>query len=165
MNELCQIHGIGPKFAEKLVNQNIMSIEDLKTKKVALSHPQQIGLKYHKEFSQKIPRGEMDLIKNEVENSIKKVDKNILMQVCGSYRRKKDFSGDIDILITQEKSSSKSFDDYTVVDHVVKQLQQDKLITDVLSEGTKKFMGVCILPDSIDEFKPHLHRRLDSMSI
>ena len=153
MNELCTVSGIGPKFADKLVNDGIISIDD---------HHQQIGLKYVKEFSQKIPREEMHLIKKEIENSIKKVDKNILIEVCGSYRRGKKTSGDIDILITQEKTSSKSFDDYTIIKHVVKQLQKDGLITDLISEGTKKFMGVCILPNSIDQFKPHLHRRIDS---
>lgn len=166
VNELSRITGIGPSFAQKLVNeQGIMSIEDLKTKKVKLNHHQEIGLKYFQEFEQRIPRGEIEIYERLVRKSLDEIDGNIEMIIAGSYRRGAPTSGDVDILITQEKTSSICLDDYTLLDRVIKKLQKDKIITDVIGHGGKKFMGVAKLPDDINEYKPHIHRRIDVMFI
>lgn len=166
VNDLTRITGIGPAFAQKLVNEEgIMSIEDLQKKKVKLNHHQEIGLKYYKEFEQRIPRGEIEIYEKLIRKSIDEIDENIEMIIAGSYRRGTSSSGDIDILITQEKTSSICLDDYTLLDRVVKKLQKDKIITDIIGQGGKKFMGVAKLSDNINDFKPHIHRRIDIMFI
>jgi len=77
------------------------------------------------------------------------------MVVCGSYRRGLEASGDIDILLTHSdfKQSDKTHGD--LLHRVVKHLEKEHLITDKISEGDTKFMGVCQL------HKDASFRRLD----
>lgn len=160
-NDLCRVSGIGPSYAKELVESGITGIDDLRKKKPKLNHQQEIGLKYLEEFEQRIPRAEISLFEKLIIESIHSLDKNIDAIIAGSYRRETKMSGDIDVIITQKKSSSITRDDYTMIKHVVDQLTADGLITDTISCGSKKFMGVTRLPESCQEFKPHLHRRLD----
>jgi DNA polymerase beta len=164
-NDLCRISGIGPAYAKKLVEQGVKSIQDLKDKNIKLNNHQQIGLKYLEDFEQRIPRDEMMIFEKLIKESIWRLDGNIEVMLSGSFRRERPTSGDIDVLITQTKSSSISADDYTIIDHVVKHLTKDGLIKETMSMGNKKFMGVTQLPKNIKEFEPHLNRRIDIMFI
>src|SRR5688572_3083256 len=134
-NDLCRVHGIGPQLAKKLVDKGIMSIEDLKKHKEELNSHQLIGLKYVHEFEERIPRKEVALFEEIIRNIIMKLDKNIIMLIGGSYRRGSETSGDIDVLITQPKTSSKSFDNYTLLPKVISALEESKIITDRISLG------------------------------
>jgi DNA polymerase beta len=168
IGELTRVHGIGPKLAKKLVNEEkIKSVEQLRQafskKKVKLTNQQEIGLKYFDEMEQKIPRDELTKFEEIIFDMINQVDANIIKTICGSYRRGLDKSGDIDLLITQPKSSSKSTDKYTVLKRVVEKLTKEGLIKDIVGHGETKFSGIVKLPDSVEEFKPHIHRRMDSM--
>jgi len=100
LNEISSISGIGPVLAKKLLSEGIKSIKDLEKIKHTLTHHQQIGLKYHKEFEQRIPRSEIQLIEDIVRKALLKIDKKIVMETCGSYRRGLPTSGDVDILIS-----------------------------------------------------------------
>ena len=61
-----------------------------------------MGLKYHGKIKLKIPRKEMDLYNNTLTKHISSINKNLVLTVAGSYRRCKDYSNDIDILITHK---------------------------------------------------------------
>lgn len=105
IDKLKKIIGIGEINAEKLIEKhNIKSIEDLKekvnNKKIEVTKDINIGLKYFKQFQEMIPRNEIKYIKNII-NNIK--DDNLKIKICGSFRRKKKVSGDIDILICNKK--------------------------------------------------------------
>jgi DNA polymerase/3'-5' exonuclease PolX len=132
--ELTRVYGIGPKFAKKLVDENkIMSVNDLqeahKKKKVKLNHQQELGLKYFKEMEMKIPRAEVATYEELIFEKIRELDSTIIMTLCGSYRRGLEKSGDIDLLITQPKSSSKATEKYTTLKRVVDKLTKNKIIT------------------------------------
>lgn len=181
MNELESISGIGPAFAKKLVEKGIKSIADLKKNihSIDLTNAQQIGLKYVDEFKDRIPRQEVQIFELIFRVALDRLDSNIKMDICGSYRRESETSGDIDVLITQEKSSTTSKDIYTLLPRVIKELQKDGIITDTISQGNSKFMGVCMLPNSLDLIKgaadvlhfslnrplTRVHRRLDILFI
>jgi hypothetical protein len=68
-----------------------------------------LGIKYHNKFFGNIPRKEIDKIYKMITVIIKKLNKQYkltdenkyIFEICGSYRREKDTSGDIDILITK----------------------------------------------------------------
>ena len=53
---LTQIHGIGPKKAEKLISEGITTIEDLKKNQDKLDNVQKLGLKYYYDIIERIPR-------------------------------------------------------------------------------------------------------------
>uniref|UniRef100_A0A914VLV9 DNA polymerase n=1 Tax=Plectus sambesii TaxID=2011161 RepID=A0A914VLV9_9BILA len=160
MKQLVRVSGIGPAHAKKLVDDGITSIEDLRKHTDKLNHHQQIGLKYMEEFEERIPRAEMELLEAEAKKIIESVDNTVIATVCGSYRRGAKSSGDIDILIThpQFTTSDKSAKD--ILTKVVTAFDESGFLTDKLSHGDTKFMGVCLLKS--EEGEPaRIHHRID----
>lgn len=107
-NELDSIHGIGINKAREIEKKyNIKTVKELKKlvkeKKIDLPEQILIGLKYHGKILEKIPRNIMVKIDEYLHKQINKVNKNILVTVCGSYRRGKPESGDIDVLLKYNK--------------------------------------------------------------
>ncbi|KAK9874221.1 hypothetical protein WA026_002574 [Henosepilachna vigintioctopunctata] len=153
INLLASVSGVGPAKAQLLVDENITSIEQLRQNIDKLNHHQQIGLKYYDDFQKKIPRMEIEQIEAIVKKHILDFDKEFVITVCGSYRRGKAESGDIDFLITHpsfKKKRKKSSDSSNLLKKIVHILEDAQLITDTLSLGDTKFMGACRLsPDSV----------------
>lgn len=155
-----RISGVGPSAAIKWVRTDgFKTLEDLS--KAKLNTHQAIGLKYFKEFEERIPRHEVSQLESIVLKNISKIDGNIIARTCGSYRRGKPSSGDIDILITHpsysEKNKNKSFD---ILEKIIERLTKLNFLTDHLSKGAMKYMGVCQLP-SDETPNPNIHRRID----
>jgi DNA polymerase/3'-5' exonuclease PolX len=132
-SKLQTITGIGPAKAKQLIQKNI-SFDDLinnptETMLSELTHHQLIGVKYYHDILKRIDN---NIISN-IEQYLKKF--NFKFNICGSYRRKKETSGDIDILILEEKKSLKD---------IVNDLTKDKFIIDNLTDdGKTKYMGIC----------------------
>lgn len=135
------ITGIGPAKATALIKNNITfdnlinnpSQEILKE----LTHHQLLGIKYYHDLNKKIPR---DIITSFISllNKIKK-KYDFTFTVCGSYRREKDFSSDIDVLILEEKHNLNS---------IIQLLKnKDILVDDLTTKGNTKYMGICKLPN------------------
>ncbi|KAF2071194.1 hypothetical protein CYY_007480 [Polysphondylium violaceum] len=162
LNEISSISGIGPVLAKKLLSEGVKSIKDLEKIKDKLTHHQQIGLKYHKEFEQRIPRDEIKIIEEIVRKTLYKIDKRIVMETCGSYRRGLPTSGDIDILISHPNYTTDmkdKKDTFEIIEKLVKELKKQKVILEDLSLGPFKYMGVCIVVDdsnSKEKISPHL---------
>ena len=159
--QLSNIHGIGGKKAVDLVEKhNIHSIEQLikrqdeiqDNKRPLLNNVQKKGLEYFEDCQQRIPRKEMiqhDKYLSKISKKLNKLFPNTTLIVVGSYRREKKDNGDIDILITNQDNNTKVFDAF------LKLMEEEKYITSTFSHGSKKFMGMCLLP------KKNIHRRLD----
>ncbi|GAB6028468.1 hypothetical protein CHUAL_002627 [Chamberlinius hualienensis] len=155
IQNLTRITGIGPAHAKKLVNEGIKTVEDLRANQDKLTHHQKIGLKYVDDFEQRIPRDEMEAMEKLISSQVKKVDHEYLVTICGSFRRGAASSGDIDVLLTHPSFTSEKKKQGNLLKNVVGRLQKVDFITDVLSLGEAKFMGVCVLD------KVALHRRID----
>uniref|UniRef100_A0A2H6N740 DNA polymerase n=1 Tax=Micrurus carvalhoi TaxID=3147026 RepID=A0A2H6N740_9SAUR len=80
---------------------------------------------------------------------VKKVDPAYIATVCGSFRRES--SGDMDILLTHPDFTSESAKKPKLLHQVVEQLESIHFVTDTLSKGETKYMGVCQLPSKDDE--------------
>ena len=66
-----------------------------------LNREQQIGVKYYEEFLDKIPRAEVEQIAHTIhDHAVLVRDDNIQSLVVGGYRRGKDASGDVDIIVS-----------------------------------------------------------------
>ena len=114
IEELENIIGIGKVNATKYYNMGITSIkilkDKIKNKMIKVNDKIILGLKYHEKYQMNIPRNEMDLyyifFKKLINKFNKKLDYNInneyIFEICGSYRREKPFSNDIDVLITKK---------------------------------------------------------------
>ncbi|GAA5940248.1 hypothetical protein JCM10213_008374 [Rhodosporidiobolus nylandii] len=90
------INGIGYHKANELYEQGIRTLDDLVT-----AHPEFIPrVRYHHHLQQKIPRSEVESIMAYVKLQLDKVQPGSHLEACGGYRRGKEFSNDVDILIT-----------------------------------------------------------------
>jgi DNA ligase-1 len=150
---LSSVPQIGPVKAKQLVIQhNIYTVKELKKNMQLLNDKQKLGLKYYDELidpktldAVRIPRSEIDVFKNYLK---KELPDDLIMEICGSYRRGTKNSGDIDILFTGNKKSYDLF---------VKTLLDKNIIKDPFSSGRTKWMGMGKIND--------LHRRIDLMYI
>jgi DNA polymerase/3'-5' exonuclease PolX len=131
------VHGIGPKRANELLKMGINSIEDLRKKKEYLNDKQKIGLQYYEELLQKIPHEEIVNHERHLKNFLKKTDKNAELTIAGSYRRNKEESGDIDVLLKCEKRET-----FT---KFIKNLVNQGYLVEELALGNKKYNGICKL--------------------
>lgn len=149
---LMEVTGIGPSKAKKLVDSGIKDIDQLRKAiqegKISSTHHINIGLKYYEDLKNRIPRQEITLIKKILEKEIKSVNKDLIFDICGSYRRGLKTSGDIDVLISNPKYIN-NIEKEKFLEKVVKKFKEVGFIVDSLtSDGAKKYMGVCKLKSS-----------------
>lgn len=153
IQELTGIMGIGPVKADELVNKhNIKSIDDLHNNVHLLNDKQKLGLKYHKDILQRIPRKEMDIHQTFISNAVQKLSSCASFEIAGSYRRGLESSGDIDVLITHPKNPE-------FLGDLIAELKKNKYLCADFAQGSQKYMGVCKLP------KHKINRRIDILVI
>lgn len=152
IDDLKEIYGIGETKAHELVYEfGIKNIEDLKKAykegKIKLNNNVLVGLKHHDEYKQQIPRKEMKKMNKYLKKIALSIDPSLEVKICGSFRRKKPFSNDIDCMLTHPKI--KTIDDMRTKKNYlhlfINTLQEVSFIVDTLtSENVEtKFMGFC----------------------
>lgn len=104
IRELEKVIGIGPKIASYFVKRyDITTIDQLKkaieTNKIKVNDKVKLGLKYYGIVTAAIPREETEMIEKEFKAIAKKIDKSLEVFFCGSYRRARPISNDIDVLL------------------------------------------------------------------
>jgi hypothetical protein len=116
-----------------------------------LHFSQLIGIKYFHDIEKKIPRTEIEKMEKIIKTLTKKMNKDIKLDICGSYRRGKKTSGDIDILLSHPDIKEK--EDITnmnqnVLLNLIMCLQNIGFLHDHITfEGNTKYMGICKLND------------------
>jgi DNA polymerase beta len=155
LTELTTVTGIGDANAKKFYDAGIRSVEELKQRfqagQIKLTHHMQIGLKYYEDFGMKIPFKEIAELGQTLKNCVTSISNDLVVEICGSHRRKKEFSGDLDVLIThtqikteEDVMQCKEF----YLKKIVAHLHEAKfLVDDLTSQGNSKFMGVCRHPE------------------
>jgi DNA polymerase beta len=152
IEELEQIIGIGRKTAYELITKHhITSIDELRKAylkgKVELNNQIKLGLKYHGVYQQSIPRQEVDKIYNYLGNEALDIDTELLAVICGSYRRLKPKSNDVDVLLAHPKivtkGDIKSNQNYLF--KFIERLKKNKFLLDDLTDKDfeVKYMGFC----------------------
>ena len=110
IHELFQkIHGVGPSCSEKLVQSGFQTIEDLRKCKNIREHLNDVqikGLTYYDDINQRIPYNEIVLHEKFLKETLSSIDPSAELTIAGSYRRKKETSGDIDVLLKSKDSST-----------------------------------------------------------
>ena len=141
LKEFSRITGVGPSRATKWIKQKIYTIDALKNaidnNKITITHHIKIGLKYLDDFEKRIPRLKIELFEILLKKVIESFnDKKIMVEICGSYRRGLETSGDVDILLSHQT-------DKNYLKKLVTRLTNIGCITDNLTAlGDKKYMGV-----------------------
>jgi DNA polymerase/3'-5' exonuclease PolX len=114
IENLEEIIGVGRAKALDLVDKGITNVDELKQKiknnEIEVNDKILLGLKYYGKYKMNIPRSEMDQYNDLLKHLVKKVNKSLglsekdeyVLELCGSYRREKAFSNDIDVLISKK---------------------------------------------------------------
>jgi DNA polymerase/3'-5' exonuclease PolX len=165
IKNLSTVTGIGEahalSFYRKYGVKTVAELKDkfskgeIKKEKNALTHHMVIGLMYYDDFNVRIPHDEITHSKAVLDAMMahfKKTVPGIKYEICGSYRRQRDTSGDMDVLITSPKYNT--YDELhapkvRVLSQMVDWLIDEGFLIDHLTQDiTTKYMGVCrIEPD------------------
>ena len=137
ISELEEIVGVGHAKALEFYNQGITSVKILKNKikkkEIEVNDKVILGLKYHGVYQVNIPRKEITdvykMLKKVVKKMNKKYDysdnKKYCFEICGSYRREKPKSNDIDVLFTKFGTTDKSSKKDKHLERLVKKLKKN----------------------------------------
>ena len=149
---LTTVTGIGEVKAYNLIKDfDIKSVDDLiekyksnviKIAKNQLTHHIALGLNYYYDLKLRMPWSEADQIATKIKESVFLHDKDMIVTVCGSYRRKQLTCGDIDVLITKKPGGCgvKTRNDLS---DIVKSLNATGLLKGHLTtSGDTKYMGI-----------------------
>lgn len=165
-----QIWGVGPAAARRLCQSGLHTLEELRrhpSLSTLLSPVQVTALRHYEDLILRIPRAEVRLIEEAVSKVIHSAFSNakqLQVVTCGSYRRGKATSGDVDILVCDLSGTRMD----GVLDEIVSKLHQTHLAVDDLSMSNKSkeesecsdtWFGVVQLPDCSDKEQcPCTHR-------
>jgi len=144
LQKLLLIYGVGNVKAKNLIDiYKIKSIEDLREKSAKddkiLTKAQKIGLLCYEDLLERIPRKEMLKHQKILDLDINKGE------IVGSFRRKAESSGDIDVMLNMDKEE---FNDF------IKELIDKKYLKFILARGETKLLGIC-------QIKKGKYRRID----
>jgi DNA polymerase/3'-5' exonuclease PolX len=149
-DELLNVVGVGESLVKKLINEyNVKEVNDfielVNSGKLKVSKTIQLGIKYYKKLKFNIPRQEITKTIDFLEKHIYEIDSFLIIQICGSYRRQKLTSNDIDVLITTPTLLTENLiDEERIIKQIVQKLHQvNFLIDDITPESTNKYMGFC----------------------
>ena len=146
IDELTSVFGIGVKIANKYMNDfNIKNITELKEAHdksiIKLTDEMLIGLKYVDDLKYRISYIDIKNIESVLKNLLKQYYPELIMKICGSYRRVRETSGDIDILLTCKEPICNDY-----LRKVVNLLTEEAYLVDHLTKkGLTKYMGICHL--------------------
>jgi DNA polymerase/3'-5' exonuclease PolX len=168
IQELEKVIGIGSSIAKKLVTQyNIRSIDELKKAikngKIKVNELVLLGLKYYGVVQGNIPRFEVMTIEKFLIKEAHKIDPGLEVMVCGSYRRGKVTSGDIDLLMyhpdvktTKQIIHPKQTNLDAYLEIYVNELTDNGFLLDHMTDKNynMKYMGFC-------KYKSYPVRRID----
>lgn len=175
LEELESIVGIGRAKSVELYDQGITSIKMLKDrikkKTIEVNEKIELGLKYYGLYETNIPRAEIDKVYKILTKIIDKMNKEnklddsnkYIFEICGSYRRERPTSGDIDVLVTKLGTKDNSNDTTTHLENFINKLKLpiksngDKplLVDDITDKNFEtKYMGFA-------KYKDNAIRRID----
>lgn len=175
IEELESIVGVGRTIALKFIDMGITSVNDLKrkidNKEIEVNDKILLGVKYYGKFMGNIPRSEITKISNLIKKEIDKMNKEYkldennkyIFEICGSYRREKPTSGDIDVLISKIGTSIDTKENVNHLEQIIKRFKksnksnnnQPLLVDDITDKSYEtKYMGFA-------KYKDNPIRRID----
>jgi DNA polymerase/3'-5' exonuclease PolX len=153
VENLSKIAGIGPATAIKLYKEfNVTTVEELKEiykiNNKVINSKQAIGLKHYDDLLKRIPRVEMnnwkDILTAVFEDTLDSLNLEGNLIISGSYRRGKEDSGDVDVLII-----SKTYNEY-LMNMFYQKLIDSGIFEEenVIASGETKIMAIAKILDT-----------------
>jgi DNA polymerase/3'-5' exonuclease PolX len=159
-----QYESLTPEKQHSLQMAKLNKRLDNETKYLAkLNSHQLLGVKYFHDMSQKIPRDEVQRAERILKAAAAHMNPDLQITLCGSFRRGRIKSGDIDCLITHPQITSMEKLDTHPVNILSKFVELltnlDFLIDHLTDYGRSKYMGFCIVKQQGK--KTNIARRID----
>jgi len=175
LEELESIVGIGRAKSVELYDQGITSIKMLQQKikkgEIEVNEKVELGLKYYGLYQINIPRTEIEKIYKILKKIIDKINKEnklddsnkYIFEICGSYRRERPTSGDIDVLVSKLGTKDSTKDNTKHLEMFINKLKeplktnndQPLLVDDITDKNFEtKYMGFA-------KYKENPIRRID----
>ncbi|KAJ5788001.1 hypothetical protein N7457_002991 [Penicillium paradoxum] len=131
LDSFYQIWGVGAKTAREFYHRGWRELDDVVEHGWStLSRVQQIGVKFYEEFQEGIPRAESEAIANIIRDHASRIRSGgIDCVLVGGYRRGKELSGDVDIILTHRDDAVTR----NLVVDIVASLEAERYITHTLS--------------------------------
>ncbi|EPY33648.1 DNA polymerase beta subunit [Strigomonas culicis] len=158
IQELTQVHGFGPRAAAALFDrEGIFTVDELLLKAdsiPSLTDQQRVGIKYFYDINEKIPMQESVLHENFLKEVCAEcLGKDYEVQICGSYRRRHPFSGDVDAILSRTLVApplSQPVAATGVLAEFCTFLQERKnYLEATMAHGPLKYMGMGRLPPRV----------------
>ncbi|KAF7535294.1 hypothetical protein G7054_g5527 [Neopestalotiopsis clavispora] len=129
-----EIWGVAETTAREFYNKGWRDLDDVvEFGWNSLSRVQQIGVKFYDEFLSKIPRPEVEVIANTILERANSRREGYQMVIVGGYRRGKEASGDVDIVLSHPDPEATQY----FIEELVMSLERDNFITHTLTLSTK----------------------------
>lgn len=175
IKELSSIYGIGPVRASELYTlYGITNLEQLidanKKGIIKLTDQMKLGIKYKDRLTEKIPRILIAKLDTFIHDKLQKIDKDFISVICGSFRRGKPYSSDVDILITNKKlknmTDTKKYLKL-VLDNLKKYFIVDFLTTSYNThfQGWASFKNIPDLPSDYDKNEFNIDKNVIRLDI
>lgn len=142
ITELASIYGIGPSKASHFYKiYGIKTINELlKNKNIVLTNQMKLGIKYKDNLNEQIPKILIARLENYIQEQLYKIDVDFISVICGSYRRGKNYSADVDILITHKKLKSK-LESNTIMEKIIFHFEKLFIIDKLTTKYNTHFHG------------------------
>ena len=146
LNKLSQVQGIGKAKAIVLINKGVKSVDDISHEKYFSLLPKETRayLKYRP--VSKIPR---DVI-SQFQQKISTLLNTYIWNIAGSYRRQKDYSRDIDIIISYEGPIGNIINEIKSINPIVYSMGNDK--ASFLVKFKNKYLKVDLMKTTKSEY-------------
>ncbi|KAL2148845.1 hypothetical protein VTH82DRAFT_1992 [Thermothelomyces myriococcoides] len=133
LKQFFDIWGVAETTARDFYNRGWRDLDDIvEYGWETLTRVQQIGVKYYDEFKQRIPRAEVKAIADVILAHANQVREGFEMVIVGGYRRGKEASGDVDVVLShRDESATLDF-----IGRLVVRLERAGYITHTLSLST-----------------------------
>ncbi|SGZ26175.1 BQ5605_C024g09852 [Microbotryum silenes-dioicae] len=102
LKDMSAVHGVGHVMANSLYTKGLRSLQEMRDSK-----QWEKEFQWHDDIQQKMPRHEVESIHEFIKIQIEKVEPGATTLLCGGYRRGKELSNDVDILITYAENDGK----------------------------------------------------------
>ncbi|SCZ87626.1 BZ3500_MvSof-1268-A1-R1_Chr2-2g05092 [Microbotryum saponariae] len=102
LKDMSAVHGVGHVMANSLYTKGLRSLQEMRDSK-----QWEKEFQWHDDIQQKMPRHEVKSIHEFIKIQIEKVEPGATTLLCGGYRRGKELSNDVDILITYAENDGK----------------------------------------------------------
>ncbi|RYO90231.1 hypothetical protein DL764_008468 [Monosporascus ibericus] len=128
------IWGVAATTAREFYSKGWRDIDDIvEYGWSSLTRVQQIGVKFYDEFKLKIPRAEVESIGQTILEHANKIHEGFHMVIVGGYRRGKNGSGDVDVVLSHPNPDCT----LNFVLDIVASLEDSQYITHTLTLSTK----------------------------